>query len=151
MTIYLGAVTARGGRSKASAAASLTWEYVERASRYTAVESIHFSDERSLFTWVDKGKGRTDCFVILLDSAGQQHSSEEIASVLTKLRDDGKQRVLLAIGPASGWSEDSRKRANLLLSLGRITLPHELAAVVLAEQIYRALTIIAGHPYHCGH
>jgi 23S rRNA (pseudouridine1915-N3)-methyltransferase len=151
MNIYLGSITARGGRSKASAAASLISEYIERAARYTAVEGVHFADESALFAWVDKGKGRTDCFVILLDSSGRQLSSEEIASFLTKLRDSGQQRVLLAIGPASGWSEESRKRANLLLSFGRITLPHELAAVVLAEQVYRALTIAAGHPYHCGH
>lgn len=151
MNIYLGAITARGGRSKASSAASLVTEYVERAARYNPVESIHFPDEQSMFAWIDKGRGRTDCFVVLLDSSGRQLSSEEIASFMTKLRDSGQQRILLAIGPASGWSDDSRKRANLLLSFGRITLPHELAAVVLAEQVYRALTITAGHPYHCGH
>lgn len=151
MTIYLGSITSRGGRSKASATGSLISEYVERAARYLPVEPIYFSDEASLFDWVDKGKGRTGCFVVLLDPTGRQLSSEEIASFLTKLRDDGQQRVLLAIGPASGWSDVSRKRANLLLSLGCITLPHELAAVVLTEQVYRALTIAAGHPYHCGH
>jgi 23S rRNA (pseudouridine1915-N3)-methyltransferase len=59
--------------------------------------------------------------------------------------------VVLAIGPADGWSGMARERANLIFSLGRITLPHQLARVVLAEQVYRALTILAGHPYHCGH
>ncbi|HEU4634867.1 MAG TPA: 23S rRNA (pseudouridine(1915)-N(3))-methyltransferase RlmH [Edaphobacter sp.] len=151
MNIYLGAITARGGRSKASAAATLIAEYVNRALHYAPVESIHFPDEESMFGWLERGKGRTDCFLILLDSSGRQLTSEEIASFLTRLRDAGQQRVLLAIGPASGWSEESRRRAKLLLSLGRITLPHELAAVVLAEQVYRALTIAAGHPYHCGH
>lgn len=151
MNIYLGAITPRGGRSKASAAAALISEYVERADRYASVESIHFPDEESMFGWLERGKGRTGCFLVLLDSTGRQFSSEEIASFLSKLRDSGQQQMLLAIGPASGWSEESRRRANLLLSLGRITLPHELAAVVLAEQIYRALTISAGHPYHCGH
>ncbi len=58
---------------------------------------------------------------------------------------------MLAIGPADGWSTAARARAGLLLSFGAITLPHELARVVLAEQIYRALTILAGHPYHSGH
>jgi 23S rRNA (pseudouridine1915-N3)-methyltransferase len=151
MNIYLGAITARGGRSKASAAATLVAEYIERASRYASVESIHFPDEESMFGWLEREKGRTGCFLVLLDSSGRQLSSDEMASFLTKLRDTGQQRILLAIGPASGWSEASRKRANLLLSFGRITLPHELAAVVLAEQVYRALTITAGHPYHCGH
>ena len=151
MNIYVASVTTRGGRSKSSATSDLIAEYIERAARYTPVETLNFSDESSLFSWVEKGKGRTGCFVVLLDSGGRQFSSEEIASFLTKLRDEGQQRVVLAIGPASGWSEASRMRANLLLSLGRITLPHELAAVILAEQIYRALTIAAGHPYHCGH
>ncbi len=151
MILYLGSITARGGRTKSSATGALIVEYLERAGRYTPVDSISFPDEDALFAWVEKGKGRTGCFVVLLDSSGRQLSSEEIAAFLTKLRDDGQQRVLLAIGPASGWSEASRKRANFLLSLGRITLPHELAAAVLAEQVYRALTISAGHPYHSGH
>ncbi|QHS52769.1 23S rRNA (pseudouridine(1915)-N(3))-methyltransferase RlmH [Edaphobacter sp. 12200R-103] len=151
MNIYLGAITARGGRSKASAAATLIAEYVDRAARYAPVESIHFPDEDSMFGWLERGKGRTDCFLVLLDSSGRELTSEEIASFLARQRDTGQQRILLAIGPASGWSEASRKRASLMLSFGRITLPHELAAVVLAEQIYRALTITAGHPYHCDH
>jgi 23S rRNA (pseudouridine1915-N3)-methyltransferase len=151
MTLYLGSITARGGRAKSSATGALIDEYIERARRYTPVESIHFVDEDSLFAWVEKGKGRTGCFVVLLDSSGRQFSSEEIAAFLKNLRDDGQQRILLAIGPANGWSETSRSRGNFMLSLGRITLPHELAAVVLAEQIYRALTISAGHPYHSGH
>jgi 23S rRNA (pseudouridine1915-N3)-methyltransferase len=151
MTLYLGSITARGGRTKSSATGALVADYMDRARRYTPVEFLNFPDEDSLFTWVDRGKGRTGCFVVLLDSSGREFSSEEIASLLTKLRDDGQQRVLLAIGPANGWSETSRRRGDILLSLGRITLPHELAAVVLAEQVYRALTISAGHPYHTGH
>jgi 23S rRNA (pseudouridine1915-N3)-methyltransferase len=61
------------------------------------------------------------------------------------------QRLIFAVGPADGWSEKGCARANLLLSFGRITLPHQLARVVLAEQLYRAFTILAGHPYHSGH
>jgi 23S rRNA (pseudouridine1915-N3)-methyltransferase len=151
MNLFVGSITARGGRTKSSAAGALIADYMERARRYTPVEFLSFPDEDSLFAWVEKGKGRTECFVVLLDSSGRQFSSEEISCFLTKLRDDGQQRVLLAVGPANGWSKTSRDRANLMLSLGRITLPHELAAAVLAEQVYRALTISAGHPYHSGH
>jgi 23S rRNA (pseudouridine1915-N3)-methyltransferase len=67
------------------------------------------------------------------------------------LRDSGVQTVVFAIGPADGWSAEARRRASLVLSLGPMTLPHELARALVAEQIYRALTILAGHPYHCGH
>jgi 23S rRNA (pseudouridine1915-N3)-methyltransferase len=59
--------------------------------------------------------------------------------------------MLFAIGPADGWTEESRKRATLLLSLGPMTLAHSLARTVLAEQLYRAFTILTGHPYHSGH
>lgn len=59
--------------------------------------------------------------------------------------------TVLAIGPADGWSPEARVRADLVVSFGPMTLPHSLARVVLAEQVYRALTILAGHPYHSGH
>jgi 23S rRNA (pseudouridine1915-N3)-methyltransferase len=56
--------------------------------------------------------------------------------------------MIFAVGPADGWSEAARAQAGLLLSLGAMTLAHALARLVMAEQIYRALTILAGHPYH---
>ena len=58
---------------------------------------------------------------------------------------------LVAIGPADGWSDAALAAATRTVAFGRITLPHELAAVIAAEQLYRALTILAGHPYHSGH
>jgi 23S rRNA (pseudouridine1915-N3)-methyltransferase len=58
---------------------------------------------------------------------------------------------LFAVGPANGFSAETRQEAKLLLSLGKMTLAHELARVVLLEQLYRALTILKGHPYHLGH
>jgi 23S rRNA (pseudouridine1915-N3)-methyltransferase len=101
--------------------------------------------------WLTRQPGRTSAFAVLLDSRGKQLSSEELAEKVGRLRDEGTQRLVLAIGPADGWSDTARQRAGLLLSFGRITLPHQLARVVLAEQIYRAFTILAGHPYHSGH
>jgi 23S rRNA (pseudouridine1915-N3)-methyltransferase len=87
----------------------------------------------------------------MTDSRGKQLTSEELAAEVGRLQDGGTQLLVVAIGPADGWSEAARKRADLTIAFGRITLPHELAAVVAAEQIYRALTIRAGHPYHSGH
>jgi 23S rRNA (pseudouridine1915-N3)-methyltransferase len=63
----------------------------------------------------------------------------------------GTQELVLAIGPADGWSATARSRAQTTLSLGKMTLPHELARVVVAEQLYRAFTILNHHPYHGGH
>jgi 23S rRNA (pseudouridine1915-N3)-methyltransferase len=88
---------------------------------------------------------------VMLDSRGKQLSSEDLAEFIRDHRDRGTQELIFAIGPADGWSETARKHAGLLLSLGKMTLPHELARVVLAEQLYRAFTILAGHPYHSGH
>jgi 23S rRNA (pseudouridine1915-N3)-methyltransferase len=75
-------------------------------------------------------------------------SSETFAKWLGRERDEGRQLIIFAIGPGDGWSAESRKRASETLSLGPMTLAHELARVVLCEQIYRALTILSGHPYH---
>ncbi len=149
MKIALTAIAPR--RSKDEATERLFADYVERAGRYVPCESQIFGSEAALLEWLDRQAGRSAAYAILLDSRGQQSTSEEIAATVGRLRDDGTQRIVFAIGPADGWSAAARKRANLLLSLGRITLPHQLARVVLAEQVYRALTILAGHPYHSGH
>ena len=76
-------------------------------------------------------------------------TSEEFSNWVGRQRDTAAQQVVFAIGPADGWAEASR--ATLLLSLGPFTLAHALARVVLAEQLYRAFTILTGHPYHAGH
>jgi len=78
-------------------------------------------------------------------------TSEALAGWIGTRRDEGTQHMVFAVGPADGWSDAARKRAQLLLSLGPMTLAHSLARVVIAEQIYRAYTILSGHPYHSGH
>ncbi len=110
-----------------------------------------FATEAALLQFVEDSAGRTRPLLLLADSRGQQISSEDLAHILGRAQDDGIQLLILAIGPADGWSATARARAQRTIAFGRITLPHELAAVVAAEQIYRALTIRAGHPYHSGH
>jgi len=88
--------------------------------------------------------------LVLLDPRGQQLSSEELASLLEREQAIGT-ALLFAIGGSDGFSEDARRQAGFTLSLGRMTLPHELARVVLLEQLYRAFTILQKHPYHLGH
>jgi 23S rRNA (pseudouridine1915-N3)-methyltransferase len=149
MRLALTAIVPR--RSKDEATERLLADYIERAGRYMPCESQVFVSEAALLEWLDRQAGRSPAYAILLDSRGQLTTSEEIASLVGRLRDDGTQRLVFAVGPADGWSGAARQRANLLLSLGRITLPHQLARVVVAEQVYRALTILAGHPYHSGH
>lgn len=151
MKITLTAIAPRRSRTKSDPTDRLLADYVERSDRYVPCDSQLFESEAALLEWLDRQPGRAPAHVVLLDSRGQLLSSEEFAQQLGRLRDGGTQRLVFAIGPADGWSAAARQRANLLFSLGRITLPHQLARVVLAEQVYRALTIIAGHPYHSGH
>jgi 23S rRNA (pseudouridine1915-N3)-methyltransferase len=88
---------------------------------------------------------------MLLDGRGKEMTSEEFASFIESEQSADVQQLIFAVGPADGFSQQARNRAHRLLSLGKMTLPHELARVVLLEQIYRAFTILKKHPYHCGH
>lgn len=86
--------------------------------------------------------------VIALDPRGREMSSEEIAADIAALRDRGVRALSFVIGGADGLSEAARGRADRLIAFGRATFPHQLVRVMMAEQIYRATTILAGHPYH---
>ena len=86
--------------------------------------------------------------VISLERTGKSLSSEAFARLLAKHRDDGTQGLAFLVGGADGLGEQALAKADLVLSLVPMTLPHGLARIVLAEQIYRAVTILAGHPYH---
>ncbi|MDW5265602.1 MULTISPECIES: 23S rRNA (pseudouridine(1915)-N(3))-methyltransferase RlmH [Acidobacteriaceae] len=151
MKIVLTAVAPRRTRTKSEATDRLLADYIERCGRYLPCESQVFEEEAAFLEWLSRQAGRGPAYAILLDSRGQQFSSEDFAARFGDLRDGGSQRVVLGVGPANGWSAAGLQRASLLLSLGRMTLPHQLARVVAAEQVYRALTILAGHPYHSGH
>ncbi|MBQ9089664.1 MAG: 23S rRNA (pseudouridine(1915)-N(3))-methyltransferase RlmH [Alphaproteobacteria bacterium] len=86
--------------------------------------------------------------IIVLDETGKTPSSREFASLLQGWMDSGVPAISFLIGGANGHADFLKQQADYKLSFGRMTLPHMLARVVLAEQIYRAKTIIDGHPYH---
>lgn len=131
--------------------AQLVTMYLDRCSRFAQCNEQSFRSEEALFESIDRQQRRAPATIVLLDSRGRSMTSEAFSQWLGKQRDTSAQQIVFAIGPANGWSEISRKRATLLLSLGQMTLAHALARVVLAEQIYRAFTILTGHPYHSGH
>lgn len=149
MRITLAAIGARP--SAGDEFDALARRYIQRIQPYFPCEASNAKAEEAFLDSLSRQQGRSPAIPILLDSRGKQMGSEAFASWMGARRDEGAQHLVFAIGPASGWSEDARKRARLLLSLGPMTLAHALARVVLAEQIYRACTIMAGHPYHCGH
>jgi 23S rRNA (pseudouridine1915-N3)-methyltransferase len=124
---------------------------MQRISRYVQTQSHELPAETALFKLADRAAGRTAPVLILLDARGRQFTSEEFAELLRDQQDRGTQNLLFAIGPSDGFSDQARHAADLILSFGKMTLAHELARVVLLEQIYRAFTILKGHPYHTGH
>ncbi len=93
------------------------------------------------------GAGSAD-FAVALDADGTSFSSDAFARFLAARRDEGLRTMAFLIGGPDGHGDPARQHARLTLSLGPMTLPHGLARIVLAEQLYRAATILAGHPYH---
>lgn len=94
------------------------------------------------------GKIPSSYRLICLDPGGEFLSSEAFAKLLARSRDDGAGGVAFLIGGADGLAKEALAKAAKVLSLGPMTLPHGLARIVLAEQLYRAATILSGHPYH---
>jgi 23S rRNA (pseudouridine1915-N3)-methyltransferase len=86
--------------------------------------------------------------LVCLDREGDQLGSAEFAHAISGFRDRGAPGLAFLVGGAEGLAPEVLARADLKLSLGPLTLPHGLARIVLAEQLYRAATILAGHPYH---
>ena len=139
------------GKTKNPAIQSLTDDYLKGIQRYTDAEAVSLPDESSLLKLRERSGTRPAHTLVLLDSRGRQLSSEEFAAFLQSHQDRNPQPLVLAIGPADGFSDATRKAAAATLSLGKMTLAHELARIVLLEQVYRAFTILKGHPYHTGH
>jgi 23S rRNA (pseudouridine1915-N3)-methyltransferase len=145
------------GKTKEPAIQSLTDEYLKRISRFVPVEGMAVRDEAALVQMIGRAapakasKTKNKATLVLMDSRGKQFSSEEFARFLGDYQDRNPLPLVFAVGPADGFSESAIRAAQYTISLGRMTLAHELARVVLLEQIYRAFTILKSHPYHSGH
>ena len=139
------------GKTKEPSIRSLTEEYLKRLGRYVPTESQELASEEALLKLAERASGRTRPTLVLLDQRGRQFTSEQFAELLRDQQDRGSQQLLFAIGPTDGFTDQGRHAADLILSFGKMTLSHELARVVLLEQLYRAFTILKGHPYHKGH
>ena len=138
------------GKTKEAAIQKLTDDYLKRISHYAAVEGISVKDEAAIQRIAAGERQGQKHKLILLDARGKQLSSEELAQFIDRERAQALP-LLFAIGGADGFSDAARHKAELVLSFGKMTLPHELARVVLLEQLYRAFTILNHHPYHLGH
>jgi len=139
------------GKTRLPGVAALTEEYALRLSRYCEFQGVEArpskkkgeraSEEDTLLA---RSKGG---FRVVLDPAGKQWSSPEFSRFIERMRDRGQRQICFCVGGAEGFSKGFRDQAGLLLSLSPLTLPHELARVVLLEQLYRAFTMLANHPY----
>ena len=144
------------GKTKEPAIEALTEEYLKRISRYAEVAGVVLKDEAAILSLANgerqqkRSRNKERHKLVLLDSRGQHFSSEELAKFLEREQVNATP-LLFAIGGSDGFSEEMQRHAGLTLSLGKMTLPHELARVVLVEQLYRAFTILKNHPYHLGH
>jgi len=127
--------------------------YLKRCEGVARFGAAAFRSEHTFLEWLGRQRGRTQTVVLLLDGRGRTMSSEALARWIGARRDEGTQHVVFAVGPPDGWSDAARaegSRRGGLLSLGPMTLAHALARLVVAEQLYRACTILTGHPYHRG-
>jgi len=144
------------GKTKDRRYASLTADYLERIGRFAPVELSEIRETggddaeqviRREGVRLQAAVERDDV-VVVLDDKGTAMTSGELARFIKGRQQNGAKRLGVVIGGYAGIDESLRGRADLLLSLSRFTLTHELARVVLTEQIYRAFAILAGHPYH---
>ena len=131
------------GKTRRSECRAMIEDYVARIARFTPVEVSETRDDSAAAA----GKVKTDPSAawVLLDAAGKQFTSQQFARWLGDLRDRGTRELVFLCGTDHGFPEELRKRPKHKLALSTLTMPHEFARV--AEQIYRALTILHGHPY----
>ena len=131
------------GKTRRAEPRALLEDYLARIARYAEVQVTELRDAAA---W-RKRKVDPHSAVVLLDAAGKQFTSAHFAKWLGHQRDTGLRELVFLCGDAEGFPDELRCAARFKISLSTLTMPHELARVLLAEQIYRAFAILAGHPY----
>ncbi len=132
------------GKLRDAGLQSLCAEYTRRIQPYAPLDVVEVRDAAGLRAHWSKAPA----IRVLLDERGEQLDTRGLARWLEQWRADGARAACFYIGDADGFSADDRGGADRLLALSRMTLPHRLARLVLLEQLYRAATLLAGHPYH---
>jgi len=130
------------GRLKDKSLRAVADDYFARVRRYVRCDEIEVKDDRALAKAIP-----SDSVVVALEVDGESVSSTELAQRLERWASRGKGAVTFVIGGAEGIPAELSRAADARLSLSRLTLPHRLARVLLAEQLYRALSILRGEPY----
>jgi 23S rRNA (pseudouridine1915-N3)-methyltransferase len=131
---------AQSGKALGLSGPALT-ELAESPARSSAERKTH--EAQAILAAVEP-----DALLIALDERGRTLSSDAFATKISQWRDGGRKSIIFVIGGADGLGESVRTRAQETISFGQMTMPHQLVRVILLEQLYRAATILAGHPYH---
>jgi 23S rRNA (pseudouridine1915-N3)-methyltransferase len=132
------------GKTRRPEVRALIDDYVTRIRRYTEIATRELRPDSATSR---KGLEFGGATVVLLDAGGKKFSSEEFAEWIKSCRDRGQRELVFLCGAAEGFQQELAERASLRISLSPLTFSHELARVMLVEQIYRAFALLAGHPY----
>ena len=128
--------------------AELVKEYLKRCGKFnSAIELVELKEDKNIEKNILAKAEKS--FLVLLDEKGKEMTSQKLASFFEQRMMIGKD-LIFVIGGTDGHSEELKQKADLLFSLSQLTFAHELATVLFAETIFRALSIVAGHPYHRG-
>ena len=131
------------GKPRSKPIQALVDDYTSRLSHYLSFEISSCRDDAQALAKIDPLD-----FLVVLDERGKEKSSTELASFLAEHQSRGTKRMIFFIGGPDGVGAAMRGRANLVLGLSRMTFPHELVQVIIAEQLYRACSINRNEPYH---
>jgi len=133
------------GKTRRVEIRALLGDYLERIRRFAEVQVTELREDSAAS--LRKLKFEPGAAVVLLDADGKDQSSAHFAAWLGAARDRGVREIVFLCGAAEGFPDELRRRATSKLSLSSLTFSHELARVMLAEQLYRAFAALAGHPY----
>lgn len=140
-------IIAIGKCKKDSPEAQIIAEYIKRSHWQLTIKEKDNSDQKTEAEFLTSSIPH-GAKVIVLDERGVNIKSTELAQIISEWQNSGTSEICFLIGGADGHLQSTRNRADLVLSFGKLTLPHMLMRAVLSEQIYRIQTILSGHPYH---
>jgi len=136
------------GKTRNAHLRALMDDYRQRIARFSPIEIVEWKTTDGGLWAIEKARGKGGAAeVVLLDASGRAFTSEEFARWLARQESSGCRSLVFLLGGAEGFPEETKRKADALLSLSSLTMPHELARVVLLEQLYRAFAFLREHPY----
>ena len=132
------------GKKKKNTLDEITMSYFKRIQKEINSEIIFISDQKKIFPNYFKEND----LVILIDEKGKHYDSISFSKKFKMLIQNSKKKIIFIVGDANGFSSEIQNQSNEIISLSKFTFTHEMARLVIVEQIYRAITIIKNHPYH---